>query len=162
MSAKIIFVTSTVYNGSLGGLAGADAKCVASATARFLPGYAVANGYKAWLSDSTATATGRLAHSPSPYVLVDGTLVANDWAQLTSGTLQHAISLTELGTALPANATTNTCGMAGQLTVWTISTATAGAWGNPAGSAAQWTQACGGTGPGEGCNLKSALYCIQQ
>src|SRR5207248_2675590 len=46
MVNKRVFVTSVMYDGNLGGLAGADAKCQARATAASLSGT-----YKAWLSD---------------------------------------------------------------------------------------------------------------
>ena len=50
----------------------------------------------AWLSDSTASPSSRFTHSSVPYVLPDGTtVVANDWADLTGGTLQHLINMDE-------------------------------------------------------------------
>ncbi|MBI2613176.1 MAG: DUF1554 domain-containing protein [Candidatus Levybacteria bacterium] len=80
--AKRVFVTSTVYNGNLGGLAGADAKCQTKANDAILGGT-----WKAWLSDSTNSPAQSLpprpfTHSTSPYKLVNGTLVANDWNDL--------------------------------------------------------------------------------
>lgn len=87
---KSIFVTSTVYTGNLGGLDGADAKCQDRAKAGGLNGR-----FKAWLSDSVTSAAARLTHSNAPYVRVDGTVLAKDWAELTSGTLRAPIMLTE-------------------------------------------------------------------
>ncbi|MDO8592633.1 MAG: dockerin type I domain-containing protein, partial [bacterium] len=52
---KRIFVTSTSYTGSLGGLAGADAKCQARATVGGLTGT-----WKALMSDNTTNAKDRL------------------------------------------------------------------------------------------------------
>lgn len=88
-SGKRVFVSSTTYTAALGGPAGADAKCQAVAVAAKLPGT-----FAAWISDKTSTPALRFSKI-GPYKLVDGTLIANDWKQLTSGTLLHAIDLTE-------------------------------------------------------------------
>jgi len=88
---KTVFVTSQIYNGDLGGLQGADQKCQALAKAAHLKGT-----YLAWLSDTTASPSTRFVKSKAPYKLVDGTVIATSWADLTDGTLQHPINLTEL------------------------------------------------------------------
>lgn len=85
-----VFVTSTTYNGNLGGLAGADAKCQERANAANLGGT-----WKAWLSDSSTSATTRLYHSEIPYKRLDGTIIANNWADLTDGSIQNKIMLSE-------------------------------------------------------------------
>jgi hypothetical protein len=92
-NAKTVFLTSQVYDGDLGGLQGADQKCQALATAAGLKGT-----YRAWLSDSTASPSTRFSKSKGPYKLVDGTVVATNWADLTDGNLQHRINISELGT----------------------------------------------------------------
>ena len=79
---KRVFVTSTTYDGNLGGLAGADAKCAARAAAAGLSGT-----YKAWLSDQTTSAASRLTHAAVPYKRTDGVAVANNWTDLTDGDL---------------------------------------------------------------------------
>jgi hypothetical protein len=89
-SNKLVFVTSRVYSANLGGLSGADAKCQAHAEAAGLPGV-----YKAWLSDSTTFAADRFTHAEVPYTLIDGTRVAADWSTLTSGSILHAINLSD-------------------------------------------------------------------
>ena len=91
-TSKRIFVTSTGYTGSLGGLAGGDAKCQQAADAARLGGT-----FRAWLSDGTTSASARLAHSTLPYVLVNGVQVAASWTDLVDGTLAHAIDLDENG-----------------------------------------------------------------
>jgi hypothetical protein len=88
---KTVFVTSTLYTGNLGGLAGADAKCQERARVGGLSGE-----FKAWLSDSAISSASRLKHANAPYVLVDGTVLAKDWAELTSGELRVPIQFTEL------------------------------------------------------------------
>ena len=96
LSDKLVFVTSTTHDGNLGGLSGADAICNTRAAAGGLPGT-----YMAWLSDSTASPSTRFTHSLVPYVLPgNGSVVANDWADLTDGTLAASIINTEFGSPL--------------------------------------------------------------
>ena len=92
LTPKKVFVTSAMYNGNLGGLSGADAKCQALANAAGLTGT-----FKAWLSDSTTSAKDRLTHSASGYARVDGVIVANDWNDLVSGGLRNPIQIDENG-----------------------------------------------------------------
>ncbi|MDZ4247347.1 MAG: DUF1554 domain-containing protein, partial [Dehalococcoidia bacterium] len=80
VAGKRVFVTAATYNGNLGGLSGADAKCQASANAVNLGGT-----WKAWLSDSNTSAGSRLNHSDSPYRLLNGTTIANNWDDLVDG-----------------------------------------------------------------------------
>jgi hypothetical protein len=121
---KLVFVTSRAFNGNLGGLAGADAKCQSLAQAAGLPGR-----FKAWLGNASVSASSRVTHATVPYKLVNGTVVANDFTDLTTGKpdepdvhhffLRHAIDITELGTqALGGTATDCFFGGSGIL-VWT-------------------------------------------
>ena len=81
-----MFISSVDLNGNLGGLLGADATCQARANAAGLPGT-----YKAWLSDSTQSPSTRFTQSTRPYVRVDGEVVANNWDELTSGSIQQVL-----------------------------------------------------------------------
>jgi hypothetical protein len=81
-----------MVSSNLGGLAGADKICQDRARAAYLPGT-----YMAWLSDSTGSPSTRFTRATAPYTLLDGTVVAGGWAGLTSGSLQHAITMTEFG-----------------------------------------------------------------
>lgn len=87
-----VFLTSGTYPATLGGLTGADTKCRMHAEEAGLPGT-----YKAWLSDSTQSPTTRFLHSASPYVRIDGIIIAYDWFDLTDGTLVAPITVDELG-----------------------------------------------------------------
>jgi hypothetical protein len=89
---KVVFVTSTTHDGNLGGLAGGDAICQARAEAAGLEG-----SFLPWLSVSTLYAKDRLSHFGKPYVLVDDTVVADDWNDLVDSSLDHAIDMNELG-----------------------------------------------------------------
>lgn len=91
-----VFVTSTSYTGNLGGLTGADTKCQERANAANLGGE-----WKAWLSIGTTnpgnSPQSRFVHSTAPYKLLNGVIVANNWEDLTDGTLQNPIGITENG-----------------------------------------------------------------
>ena len=179
---KRVFVTSQAYTGNLGGLAGADAKCQLLAGAGNLTGT-----YKAWLGNATVSVASRVSHAALPYTLVDGTVVAGSWTELTSGTLRHAIDRTELGT-LSLGGTNMDCYYVGDGTgklVWTNATAngsiantnktnscgddwnTAGPTtaGGPFGDAGSigkadvtWTSLC----QSARCENTAPLYCIEQ
>ena len=88
---KIVFLSGS-YTGNLGGLAGADSKCQSEAAGAGLTG-----AFKAWLSDGSTSANSRLTHATVPYKLVNGTTIANNWADLIDGTLQNPIIVTASG-----------------------------------------------------------------
>jgi hypothetical protein len=90
-----VFVTSTMYTGDLAGAGGADDKCMARASAQRLGGL-----WRAWLSEASTPAPARIYAAPGGYVLLDGTVVAPSFDALVSGSLAHAIDLTELGTPI--------------------------------------------------------------
>ena len=91
-----VFVTSTMQNGNLGGLAGADAICQARAQAGGLP---AGTTYRAYLSTPTVNAPARLG-SASGWVRRDGKAVADKVSDIVSGHLFYPIMLDELGTAV--------------------------------------------------------------
>ncbi len=96
---KIVFVTSTLQNGNLGGISGADSRCQTRANAAGLSGT-----FKAWISGSSYSSSpaSRFTRSTTlPYVRTDGQVVANDWADLTDGAIQNPINVDEFGTAQP-------------------------------------------------------------
>lgn len=89
--AKRVFVTSTTYNGNLGGLAGADEKCRVRATAASLGGTWVA-----WLSTDASHAISRI--NEARYFLVDNTtVIVNNKSSLASGNLLVPINKDENG-----------------------------------------------------------------
>ena len=100
VAPRLVFVTGSGgqngrFVGNLGGLAGADAKCSAAASAALLPGT-----WKAWLSDDTGSPSTRFdTKFTGWYRLVDGTPVARGWAGLTTPPLKNPINLTEAGQA---------------------------------------------------------------
>jgi hypothetical protein len=95
--AKNVFVTSALYTGNLGGLAGADSKCQDRARLAGLPGT-----YKAWLSDSTGSPATRFSKAGGAFVLAKrNVVVANSWAEFASPTHRHALDSDENGAPVP-------------------------------------------------------------
>jgi hypothetical protein len=91
----VIFVASSSQDGAIGGLLAADAVCQAEAAANQLSGI-----YYAWLSDDTASPATRFTRSTEPYVLVNDTVIANNWTDLTDHVLQSEIPYDASGTAV--------------------------------------------------------------
>lgn len=169
-AAKHVFVTSTQYSGALGGLAGADAKCQARAVAGGLSGT-----YKAWLADSKQRVSNRFSAAglAGPWVLPDGTKVADDFTQLTKGTLFHAIDMTELRGAPPTTTakcsgrTTSTWSEGdrepplSQCLDWTGTPATGESqYGIPTATKGWQADPCGAFGAQ--CLKTAALFCFEQ
>jgi hypothetical protein len=83
-------VTSAIIPANFGSALAADAQC------RSIAQGLLGGTWASWTSDSTSSAASRLEHADVPYVLVDGvTVVAANWTELTSGTLQHGIDMDE-------------------------------------------------------------------
>lgn len=90
---SMVFISSETYQGfNLGGLYGADQRCrsLAAKAALLRP-----ETFRAWLSTPTMSAADRLSHSRGRYTLVNGLVIANDWASLTSGSLLNTITVDE-------------------------------------------------------------------
>lgn len=156
-AARKMFVTTNTYDGNLGGLAGADAKCQAEAVQRNLPGT-----FKAWLSDSTTSAASRLSHSRFPYVRPDGQMIATEWADLVDGSIgvrlyQGTASFVAdkwpwTGTTADGNSHPSTC------QDWTTNSSTwRGMQGDIMVTSGRWTEDSSG-----GCNTPVPLVCVQQ
>jgi len=95
---KTVFVTSAKFKSNLGGLAGADDKCQAEADG---PASIVPSGtYLAWLSDGTDSPDTRFTKSTHPYILLDGTKIAENYTDLTDGYILNAINIDSTGKAL--------------------------------------------------------------
>lgn len=85
-----IFLSSEVYYGGLGGVAGADQKCQALAKKAGLAGT-----YKAWLWTSNSGPEVTFYQSPGRYIRPDLVKVANNFAHLLHGPLMAPIVVTE-------------------------------------------------------------------
>ena len=172
---KRVFVTGTTFTANLGGVVGADAKCQTAADVAGLVG-----SFRAWLSDTSSSPSTRFSRG-GPYVLLDGSVVANDWSELTSGKLKRAINLTE-GKRAP---TTGTGYCSGQtVAAWTgtevngardtlhesCSGFTTGSFsfvaqiqfGDPSAADAKWTAGPCLSAGASNCAKQAALYCFEQ
>lgn len=171
---RLVFVSSELFTGDLGGVDGADGHCQRLADAAGLPGT-----YRAWVSSVASSPATRFFQSPVPYELVDGTVIADDWADLTDGSLQNPINLTEQGSPPPA-APDNTCDGGTPTIVWSgtlfngtsqsvsspsqrcqdwTSTEGGGRWGNAAlHTISSWSAWCSGGF----CEWRAPIYCFQQ
>ncbi len=89
---KTVFLSSASYDGNLGGLSGADAKCQSLANAAQLGGT-----FRAWLTGSTAESTSRLTAYNVPYRLVDGTTVGDNFTDLSDYALHQPLNVDENG-----------------------------------------------------------------
>jgi hypothetical protein len=93
-----VFVTSTKHDGMLGGLVGGDAFCQELADGEGLGGT-----WMAWLGDGTDGPATRFNQSTTPYRLVSGETVAQDWADLIDGTIEVPLNHDETGEELPSS-----------------------------------------------------------
>jgi hypothetical protein len=158
---RLVFVTSTLSNGNLGGLAGADMRCNDRAASSTYPAIKKTS-FVAWLSAAVA-AGQRHVHGTGAYKRPDGLVVAGNYADLTDGVLARPIALDELGNGTIGKVWTGTnpSGSSSSSTCngWT-STAGIGQTGRAEAfdDPARWTD--DGTGPA--CSELARLYCIER
>lgn len=159
-NSNTVFATSTLQNGNLGGVSGADAICAARASAAGLSGT-----FKAWISTTSYSDDPIVTFMQSavPYKLVDGTTVASDWSDLIDGTLSNAINLDESGNAATGYAWTFVgsnaqSGGSDNCSSWTDSSgASDGEIGSVTATNSTWTASFGDL-----CSETYRLYCFQQ
>jgi len=152
-----VFVTGGFFDGDLGGLAGADTICTNAAAAASLSG-----NWTAWLSDGTTNAIDRI--DDGEYQLLDETVVAENKAELTDGTLDATINLTEsqntIGDGQNVWTATDSTGVetGGSCQGWSTNVDTqSGRIGETGGLDATWTD----VGAGNACQNTNHLYCFE-
>jgi len=123
-TTRRVFVTKKTYAPNFGGLSGGDGICQASASAAGLGGT-----WMAWLSSSTVDASSRLEHAAVPYVDMTGARIAQNWTELTSGTLERAIDHDATGALAPAEL------------VWTSTLSNGSTSSGAQGACLDWTSA---------------------
>jgi hypothetical protein len=160
-AGKLVFATNNVWNGNLGGLAGADAKCNAAAAAAHLGGT-----YVAWLSTADVDARDRIGDHA--YYRVDNVKVTSSKLDLLYWPLEAGISKDENGnTLLIAGVFVGTSVYTGtkkdgthhiyyRCQDWTSSTASSvvGSLGSTDQTWTEWQTAVS-------CNEKRRIYCME-
>ncbi|MFK7894938.1 MAG: IPT/TIG domain-containing protein [Myxococcota bacterium] len=158
---RFVFVTAGLYDGNLGGLAGADAICQAEADAESLPGT-----YLAWLSDSTSSPSTRFSQQGS-FFRVDAEPIAFSWADLIDGTIEQPINLMPSGVVATGVVAVWTDTMDDGTAIqggvnscqnWTSS----GTSGAPVGLLNNTTNWSNVPGLVDGCFRTRRLYCFQE
>lgn len=122
--------------------------------------------FKAWLSDGMNGPSTRFMINPAfsgPFELVNGTVVAEGWGDLTDGSLLHPINVDEKGAEVESSAVwTNTAGdgsPAGttHCSEWTSNMFNVSGWiGGSSEMAEAWTN-----GQGNSCSSSARIYCLQ-
>ncbi|MEZ4426494.1 MAG: DUF4215 domain-containing protein [Nannocystaceae bacterium] len=102
---RLVFVTAADFPTDLGGLGGADVKCQTAAMDAGLPN---APRFRAWLASQDGSPDTRMKKSSGRYTLVTGLPIAQSWDDLTDGTLENPINVTELGALAEVTVFTNT------------------------------------------------------
>jgi hypothetical protein len=157
-SANVAFVTSSVQDGALGGLAGADAICMQRASEAGLAGTFVA-----WLSLANSNAFSRIAGARG-WRLVDGTPVADDPSDFATNQLLAPLALDEHGTDVRTAGPHPWTGTYGDGTYtgtdcagWASNaTATSGSIGDPKLGSSAFTSA-----GNLSCDQLHPLYCLE-
>jgi hypothetical protein len=108
-----VFVSSERwFSNELGGVAGADQKCTNLANGGAFP--LRGKKWAAWLSDGNVSARARLGATPGPWLLLDGSTVADSVADLVGPSpLKSAIDLDELALWRDGDVWTGTLGDGG-------------------------------------------------
>lgn len=168
---RTVFVTSSTTRGDFGGIAAGDAICQSEASIAGLAGT-----YRAWLSESQDTPSPdspstTFTQSTIPYVTTHGRTVADDWADLTDGTLDVVLDRTATGEYAGGGESagggvwtgTNADGSSALQSTetcdeWTNG-ATGGVFGRTTSAFEAWTRA---SGPTAGCATSLRLYCFEQ
>jgi len=155
---RIVFVTSQSFDGNLGGIAGADAKCMAAAA-----GQTALSGktFRAWVSSSSASPASSFT-SDGAFVTVGGDRIADTFNNLREGTLMTKIT-SETGASISTPVWTGTDENGydeadADCNGWT--SADAGGDGTQSSSdTIQWYWSSSGM---TSCDHQAALYCFEQ
>jgi uncharacterized repeat protein (TIGR01451 family) len=156
---RLVFVSSGNFDGNFGGIAGADAQCQTLAMAASLPGT-----YKAWISDSTSSPSTSFTQTGF-FTLIDGTMIATSWADLTDGTIANPINRTDQNIVISNTfVRTNTLANGGNDSAfgacnnWTSnSPSDVASLGQSGATNSSWT-----TNSTGGCGFPLSIYCFEQ
>jgi hypothetical protein len=161
---KRVFVTSTTYDGNLGGTDGADAKCQESADMAGLNGEWIA-----WLSTEQNNVRDRLDKNSNGYALLNGTNITDAWNYASTTKINHPININEYGNIvsdLPheMEVWTNTYAWGSYIASgetscnnFTTNSSEMKGLGGSIGLTWEWTGVFGKT-----CNVSNHLYCFEK
>ena len=90
-----VFATNQTFDGKLGGVEGADAKCQESANTAGLIG-----SWKAYIGKTGAVPESRIFQSTVPYKRLDGVTIANNYNDLIDRSITAQIDVNEFGQKL--------------------------------------------------------------
>lgn len=155
---NVAFVTSTTFDGDLGGQAGADADCASLAAAANLP----SGTYRAWLSTSSLDAVTKLG-SARGFARPDGEPFADQVSSIAAGIILNPLNLDESGidvgrqSVWTGTTDAGTANNSASCADWTIGTGISfGEQGVSAGGAGAWSDDAVETG----CNSPAHIYCF--
>ena len=176
VNSLTVFVSSVTYDEGLGGGNGADEKCQILAYDAGLTGT-----FKAWIADDMNAPADTFTRGEAGYALVDGTIIATSWEDLTDGSLAAPIATDEFGqqyTECLEGQHSSDCFVWSCVTIAGardpdcefLSTSCVhrtpddgsclrGCIGYLGTALEHWTESPGGTFP---CHLRLRLYCFQQ
>lgn len=152
-----IFRTATTQTANLGGIAGADALCAAQAIAAGLDGE-----FKAWLSTVSSPVADRVTQASGPYVLVNGTRIADDWDDLVDGSILAPIHLDANGVLRAGEVWTGTLATGASYLNDDCAGFTSGSTGVALCGATNSTTATWTENITPACSTQLGLYCIEQ
>jgi hypothetical protein len=161
---RVVFVSSATYQGNLGGIAGADAKCQALADAS-VHKHVKGRTFLAWVSLNAPSSSpnARFVKGSAPYVLPGGTQVAASYAALVGSTHDNGIGEDENGLPVAAAKTwTGTQNTGDWVSPECVSWSSAmsgdqGKVGRSDFTASTWTDSAS-----EPCNSALHLYCFEK
>jgi len=159
---RLVFTTAAAFDGDLGGLSGAILKCQDAANA--VPTLA-GRTFVPWLSTTNNSPAADFARD-GEFVQVNGAVVANSWADLTDGTTNVPLNVTETGGrpsaryAFTGTATDGTLTASSNCADWTSNGGLEFRFGHvDVAAAALWTL---DPGNGNNCIQQYHLYCFER
>lgn len=162
---RLVFVSSAILSsGQLGGIDGADARCVELATAADLPN---PDKFRAWLSTSEQNARDRVSlHPDARYLLTDElTVVVSEGRAIVGAYLENSIHSDENGDFVDHYVWTGTSsegmGMRLNCADWLGDEYTQGIYGNTDATDAQWTNSEHPANPSS-CAAQYRIYCFEE
>lgn len=159
---RVVFVTSTMYTGNLGGTNGADLECQKAASSEGAHPRVKGRTVRAWLSTSGAPVSTRLPHGTQAYRLPSGQSIATSWDDLTDGQLLTGLREDETGQVQTGQSWTGTqtngsTSLGATCLEWVSNVGNVkGQRGNVGGSLGGWTEASQ-----DDCAVPHRLYCFE-